>query len=214
MSSLKSQENNNPKYRASLVLFNLVFSFVLVSFIFFVVLFAGCFTASGRVPSPSFQIARIMVYGSSESEVGKTVSARIAILDTGGNEIAVIERSWQGFYLSMEFVKAEILSRRYYFPYLVKGSEKIIEKKRFFRKKKGTCLYPYYIENSRCLLYGTKNENIQKDLYKIANTAKNPFALLFPGFAGRVVFDLSRCENGIFYGIYSDGEGGLVLEKE
>lgn len=155
-----------------------------------------------------------MIYGSSENKDGNTVSAKIAILDTNGTEISVVERSWQGSYLSMEFASLSLNGKNYFFPYLVKGTESVIERESIFRKKRGTFLYPYFIENYSCLLFSSDDEDVQKNLYKIAQSAKNPFAVYFTKFSRRFVVNLSMCESGVYYGIFTDSDGKLSVRKE
>ena len=51
------------------------------------------------------EIMRIKIYGSSNSKDENFISGSFSIIDTNGNEIAVIERSWNGSYLVVEFCK-------------------------------------------------------------------------------------------------------------
>lgn len=202
------------KFSVGVVIFNLLFSLVLVIFFVNVVIFMGCFSAGERVNPVATELVRLVVYGSSEREGLNTVSARISLLDTSGNEISVIERSWLGSYLSIEFMCADIYGKRYYFPYMVKGTETIAEKGSFSIKRKGTCLFPYFIDNGRCFLYARTDERSQKDFYMISRLSKNPVAFYLTKNAFRTDVNLARCENGAYYGIYSLEDGKLVLERE
>ncbi len=202
---------------AGMVLFNLFFSAVLFFFLVNVMLFASAFSASERLECPSFQIARIMLYGNSGPCGADSVSGRLAILDTSGGEVAVIERSWAGFYLSMEFLQADFYGKKYYFPYRVKGTDVIMESRAVFGKKRGTYLYPYFIEGGRCLLFGGNGESdqyVQRELFKIARVAKNPAARCLSKISGHIEVNLSHCESGVHYGVFIDEKGNLSLARE
>lgn len=202
------------KFSVGVVIFNLLFSLVLVIFFVNVVIFMGCFSAGERVNPVATELVRLVVYGSSEREGLNTVSARISLLDMSGNEISVIERSWLGSYLFVEFMCADIYGKRYYFPYMVKGTETVAEKGSFSIKRKGTCLFPYFIDNGRCFLYSQTDERSKKDLYMISRLSKNPIAFYLTKNAFRVNVSLARCESGAYYGIYLGEDGKLILKNE
>ena len=205
----------NRKYSFGVILFNSIFSLML--FIFFIssVNILNCVTSAKKINIPSFQMVRIILYGSSQEKSGDTISGRIALMDTNGNEIAVMERSWQGSYLFMDFTKTDISGKNLYFPCMVRSADKIYEKKSKLSRPKGTYLYPYYIENHQCLLYsGFDEENIRNSLYKIARFAKHPGIMYFSNFTKTVVVNLSACQSGVYYGIFVDEDGKLILREE
>lgn len=88
-------------------LFSPLFTLFLASYIIFTCWSTlACLNAAASLPSNIPQeFLRIKIYGSSSDSDGNTVSGTFSIIDTNGNEIAVIERSWSGAYLAVEFAR-------------------------------------------------------------------------------------------------------------
>jgi hypothetical protein len=196
--------------------FNSIFAFFLVMFIVYAVKFGECFGASGRLPGiDEYQIMRILVYGTSTSENGDTVSAVISLLDTAGNECAVLERSWRGSSLAVDFRSAEFSGKRFLFPDVIYGRETVYEHRGPWMFRSGTDLERYYMENRQCMLLGTgstyKNRH---DLYMLARFALNPAAAFSAGFSAGYTVDLSRCETGVYYAVFTNSNGRLEIRPE
>lgn len=196
--------------------FNSIFACFLIVFIVYAVKFGGCFGAASRLPRvDDYQIMRILVYGTSTSESGDTVSAVISLLDTAGNECAVLERSWRGSSLAVDFGSAEFSGKKFLFPEVIYGRETIYEHRGFGLFESGTYLERYYNENGQCMLFGAgstyKNRH---DLYRLSSFASNPAVVFSAGFSNRYTVDLSRCVTGVYYAVLTDSNGRLVIRPE
>ncbi|MCK9169770.1 MAG: hypothetical protein M0P01_05085 [Treponema sp.] len=178
--------------------------------------FGSCFGAASRLPVvDDYQIMRILFYGTSTSENGDTVSAVISLLDTAGNECAVLERSWRGSSLSIDFRSAEFSGRKFLFPEIIYGCETIYEHRGWGLFESGTYLERYYNENGQCMLLGTGSSYKDRhDLYRLSRFAANPIAVFSTGFSRRYRVDLSRCEKGVYYAVVTDFNGRLELRPE
>ena len=81
------------------------------------IVYVSVWTASSQVYlNPQQEYLRVRIYGSSSSPEGNTISAAFSIVDTNGNEITAIERSWSGNYLAVEFAEAAFNSAYFLFP--------------------------------------------------------------------------------------------------
>jgi len=197
-------------------IFNSIFACFLLIFIVYAVKFGSCFGAASRIPRiDDYQIMRILVYGTSMSENGDTVSAVISLLDTDGNECTVLERSWRGSSLAVDFRSAEFSGKKILFPELIYGRQTIYEHRGFGMFESGTYLERYYNESGQCMLFGTgstyKNRH---DLYTLSCFAANPIAAFSAGFSNRYTVDLSRCETGVYYAVVTDSNGRLEIRPE
>ncbi len=112
---------------------------------FYIFLFARCFFAEKHVPNLGEQaIMRVEIYGTSLD----TVSARFALLDTSGREFAVLDRSWSGNVLSVEFTSAAFGNREFLFPLNICAEQYLpLGKSRTYR---GTPLPRYYLYDDVC----------------------------------------------------------------
>ncbi|MFA6856432.1 MAG: hypothetical protein WCR31_04415 [Treponema sp.] len=196
--------------------FNSIFVCFLIFFIVYAVKFGSCFGAVNRLPRvEDYQIMRILVYGTSTSENGNTVSAVISLLDTAGNECAVLERSWRGTSLSIDFRSAEFSGRKFLFPEIIYGCETIYEHSGRGLFGAGTYLERYYNENGQCMLLGTGSSYKNRhDLYMLSRFAANPATAFSAGFSRRYTIDLSSCETGVYYAVVTDSDGRLELRPE
>ena len=146
--------------------FLLIFLFlILILFCNSVVLVKG-YIASGKISSQNCQLLRIILYGSSDTPDGETVSAKFSLLDQNGNDIAVIERSWPDSFLAVDFSTSERKGIINYFPEKIYGTDSVISRKHFFIRKSGTNLIPYYMENRKCLFGISETE--QSKMYDAA----------------------------------------------
>ena len=206
---------SDKRYTLEVIIFNAVFSLILSIFFVNSLNVLNCVNACKKIECIPFQMARIVLYGFSHEESSDTISGRLALMDTKGNEIAVIERSWQGNYLFMDFTKADISEKNFYFPYMIRSTERLYEKKSRFRRRKGTYLYPYFMENRQCLLFSnSEGESSRRNLYKVAEFSRNPGIMYFSDITKNIVVNLSECQSGVYYGIFLNEEGKLVLREE
>ena len=171
--------------------------------------YLACWNAAISLPSNIPQeFLRIKIYGS-ESD---TVSGTFSIIDSNGNEIAVIERSWTGAYLAVEFARVGIDGKYFIFPSRIYGRKRIIEERH--ERSKGTFLEKYYDDYGQCMLLGYGSSlNQRKLLYRIAAFATGKYKV--PSFAlvTRFSIDLSGCRPDRYYSISFSADGDYVVEE-
>lgn len=177
------------------------------------VLYLSCLTASYKIDDNNNQeYLRVMIYGSSATPEGNTVSGTFSIIDSNGNEIATIERSWSGAYLAVEFVQIYLNGRYYIFPSKIYGKNRIIEDRK--ERKKGIALEKYYNDYGQCMLlgFGSSLEE-RKNLYKIAIFATKKYHFLTFGHTSKYTIDLSACKTNRYYTIACNNKGNLELKE-
>lgn len=159
------------------------------------------------------ELLRIKIYGSSTTEEGDTVSGTFSIVDSNGNEIAVIERSWSGPYLSVEFSQCKLNNQYYIFPTRIFGRNRIFDVRNYNRR--GTDLSRYYNENGQCMLLGYGSTLKQrKALFKIAcYTLKKYMVFDFFNKRSTLSVDLSGCRTGYYYSIGTTDNGDLTIQQ-
>lgn len=192
------------------ILILLFFAWIL--FVFFT--YISLYHAAEEIKQPpQHEYLRVRLYGSSSSSDGNTVSAFFSVVDSAGNEIATIERSWSGNYLSVDFVEANIRNKYFIFPLRIYGKERIMQTYR--DKNAGTDLERYYDDNSQCLLPGYGSSLYERqELYKIARFATKKL-LVIPtfGFTTTYSIDLSECKTDIYYSIQILSDGKIVVRE-
>ncbi|SFI50537.1 hypothetical protein SAMN04487775_10288 [Treponema bryantii] len=158
------------------------------------------------------EFLRIKIYGSSGSENSGTVSGTFSIIDSNGNEIAVIERSWSGSYLSVEFARVSVDGKYFIFPSRIYGKNRIIEERR--ERTHGTLLEKYYDDYGQCMLLGYGSSLDQrKKLYKIARFATGKYLVPTFGLVTRFSIDLSSCRPDRYYSISFTESGNYIVEE-
>ena len=169
-----------------------VFYIIYSGFIYSIV-----YTSAKKLPClDDKEVMRIKLFGSSISEDGNTVSAVFSIIDTNGNEMAVIERSWNGNYLTIDFYKTNISGKNFFFPSAIYGKEEMLAGPRRTRQ---TSLSRYYDENKECLLLGFGSTKKQRQLlYNISSFSNGHFKVLRIGRVKKISTDLSFCQTGIY----------------
>ena len=176
--------------------------------------FLSVYHASNQLKQPTQQeYLRVRLYGSSSSSDGNTISAAFSIVDTAGNEIAAIERSWSGNYLSVDFVEATIKDKFFIFPVRIYGKERIMETKR--DRHGGTLLEKYYDDNGQCLLLGYGSSLYERqELYKLSRFATKKL-LVVPtlGHTTTYSIDLSECKTDVYYSIQILSDGKIVVQE-
>ena len=158
------------------------------------------------------EFLRIKIYGSSSDFEGNTVSGTISIIDSNGNEIAVIERSWSGSYLAVEFARVNSNGKYFVFPSRIYGKNRIIEDRR--ERFHGTLLEKYYDDYNQCMLLGYGSTLRQrKHLYRIAAFATGKYMVPTFGLVNRFSIDLSGCRPDRYYSISFDENGEFLVEE-
>ena len=169
------------------------------------------FLSAKKVTFYSSELVRIMLFGSSTNEDGSTVSARISIIDSNGSETAVIERSWSGNYLCINFYKARLCKKNFFFPVEIYGKKQMMENQHF---PVTTSLSRYYDENQECHLLGSSStkKNRQR-LYNISSFANGKSKVFKIGKVQKITVDLSWCQTDSYYSISVGKDDELVLKK-
>ena len=192
------------------ILVILLFAWVLFVFVTYI----SVYHASEQLTQPTQQeFLRVKLYGSSSSSDGNTISGSFSIIDTAGNEITAIERSWTGNYLSVEFTEATFKDKFYIFPVRIYGKERILETNK--DRKGGTLLEKYYDDNNQCLLLGYGSSLYERqELYRIARFTTKKL-LVVPDFGHTTTFsiDLSECKNDVYYSIQILSDGRVVVKE-
>ncbi|MGP1458090.1 MAG: hypothetical protein ACTTKL_02120 [Treponema sp.] len=198
-------------FSAGFIVFNAAFAFVLIVLTANALRFGRCFPAAEKIPEIDYQLLRILPYNLSDGEV----SAAISILDTDGDECAVIERSWRGNFLTADFICASFSEKKLYFPKRIYGAKSLYSADFSSKKgKRGTNLFPYYNQNSFCLLIGKSRPSTErKALRTIASFAFSPAAVFVSGFVQKTSLNLTDLENGKYYGVFVE-QGNLIVREE
>ena len=158
------------------------------------------------------EFLRIKIYGSSSDSEGNTVSGTFSIIDSNGNEIAVIERSWSGSYLAVEFARVGTEGKYFVFPSRIYGKNRIIEERR--ERSHGTLLEKYYDDYGQCMLLGYGSTlALRKKLYRIAAFATGKYLVPSFGLVTRFSIDLSGCRPDRYYSISFSESGAYIVEE-
>lgn len=192
-----------------------IFVMLLFTWVLFVfVTFLSVYHAAAQIRQPNQQeFMRVRLYGSSSTADGNTISASFKIMDTAGNEIAAVERSWSGNYLSVDFVETSFRDKFFIFPVRIYGKERIMETKK--DRHGGSLLEKYYDDNGQCLLLGYGSTLYERqELYKIAAFATKKY-LIVPSFGHTTTYsiDLSECKNDVYYSIQILSDGRIVVRE-
>lgn len=194
-----------------------LFTLLVIAYIIFTCWsYLSCWNAAISLPSNVPQeFLRIKIYGSSSDltdSSDSTVSGTFSIIDSNGNEIAVIERSWSGSYLAVEFARVHADGKFFIFPSRIYGKDRITEVRR--ERSHGTLLEKYYDDYGQCMLlgYGSSLAD-RKKLYRIAAFATGKYKV--PSFAlvTRFSIDLSSCRPDRYYSISFSADGDYVVEE-
>ncbi len=196
-----------------------LWSFFLLIFLIAGVIFAISFfkflsvkkTISALPEYSSEEYLRIKIYGSSYNDDGNTISGNFSLINENGLEIAVIERSWSGPYLAVDFKEIKMADKSFSFPEKIYGRDELLQYSH--KPNKGTSLGKYYNENGEFILLGNNSTKmLRKKYYKIASFAlgKNIFSLKYKK---TVTIDLSSCINGKYYSIVRVPSGNYLLRE-
>lgn len=196
-------------------IFFTIFTLIVFLFVLSVINYISCLKSSQKLSfysNNNHEIMRIKIYGSSTSKEGNTISGTFSIINMNGNEIAVIERSWNGSYLVVEFCKIRIKGQCFVYPFKIFGKKNIMDTKK--DSKKGTKLRKYYTENRECLLLGNDSTKSQrKALYNISLLGMKYLSLLNFYFTDFCTIDLSECKTNRYYSITYDKNGKLFVSE-
>lgn len=185
--------------------------------------YLSCWNAAVSLASNIPQeFIRIKIYGSSyDSETGSvsspvsgggTISGSFSIIDSNGNEIAVIERSWSGSYLAIEFARVGIDDKYFIFPSRIYGKNRIIEERR--ERTHGTLLEKYYDDYGQCMLLGYGSSLRQRKLlYRISSFATGKYLVPNFGLSAKFSIDLSGCRPDRYYSVSFNSNGSYIIEE-
>ena len=178
--------------------------------------YLACWNSAVSLPSNIPQeFLRIKIYGSSSDTTDSsesTVSGTFSIVDSNGNEITVIERSWSGSYLAVEFARIGVDGKYFVFPARIYGKNRIIEERR--ERSHGTLLEKYYDDYGQCMLLGYGSSLRQRKLlYRIAAFATGKYMVPSFGLVTRFSIDLSGCRPDRYYSIRFNENGSYVIEE-
>ena len=198
------------KSGAQIRLFSVLLLAVFFAFAsYYLFIFVRCALVARSVPeSARTPLMRVMIYGNSP----ETVSARFSLLDTSGREFAVLDRSWSGQALSVEFSSAAFGGKEVLFPLRI-YSRRFLQDGRTIRYP-GTRLTRYYMSDGEFPLAGSS-------LPGKARSALRAFAVFaafqsekFQSRYSRIyTLDLSGCAGGETYEISSNSSGGLSIAR-
>ncbi|WP_406035558.1 hypothetical protein [Treponema saccharophilum] len=174
---------------------------------FYIFTFVRCFFAASVVQDFSARtIMRIVIYGTSR----ETVSARVALVDTSGREFAVLDRSWSGQNLCVEFSSASFGGKKIQFPVRV-YSEQYLQ----FGKTsvyKGTRLARYYLYDGICAFVSEKYPRpVRRALGALGYFADFQSTKFRSRYSESSVMNLSALVPGETYDIVTDSTGSLRL---
>lgn len=189
----------------------ILFIFAILYVVYTSVVYLSCFNSVHQLSENlSQEFLRIKIYGSSANTEGNTISGTFSVIDSNGNEIAVIERSWSGAYLAVEFAQSDFNNKYFIFPSRIYGKNRIIEERK--ERKNGTTLEKYYDDNGQCMLsgYGSSLKD-RRNLYLLSLFANNK--LIVPDFGINTYYtiDLSQCKTNRYYSISCDEKGKLSI---
>ncbi len=204
---MKKKGNLSGHFFLSLFLLLVAFYILFTAFVVFKSFYAA---VSENSLQTTHELMRFKIYGSSYSSEGDTVSASISIIDSNGNEITSVERSWSGSYLGAYFAKISLYGKTFVFPVKVFGKSRIYQDVR--SRFKGTHLEKYYNDFRQCMLlgHGSSYEDRRK-LYWLSIFATNKYYLPQFGLVDYLSLDLSGCKSEVYYSVICDAEGNLSL---
>lgn len=189
------------RFVAFLALFVLGVTAFVYAFMFF-----SCFWAAKKVPDYApYPMIRIEFYGSGID----SVSARFSLFDTSGREFSVIERSWTGETLGLEFATSSFGGKTFSFPL------KVYPKGQYANEKQGgTNLSYYYLDHGKNMFLGLPcTEEQRRSLYRLTAFALWQSRRFESRFSHTIKIDLSSCEKGHTYDVISDSRGLLTLSE-
>lgn len=197
------------------ILFDFLYSLIQLAFIIFIIyhcyIYGNLWYSAKKLNEFNQQeYVRIKIYGNSSEGETNTVSASFSIVDTNGNEIAAIERSWSGSYLAVDFAQTKINGKYFVFPYRIYGKDRIMENSHSFNK--GISLEKYYDDNYQCMLLGYGSTLKEREyLYNIARFATKKIPVINIGYTGIFSIDLSDCKSDVYYSISKNTNGKLSV---
>ena len=182
------------------------FSFVFCGILFgiiasYVFQFFFSFSLAKAIPDNEkfFIPAKFVIYGSGYN----TVSARVWLYDRNGAEIAVIERSWNGEKLFLEFDTAEFQQKIIPYPSHLYTEDSY---------KNGVRLDRYYNEKGLCRLYSDIGEpdKVKNAYYRLSLFALSRFPLS-GGHSKKITLELSNYKTGELWSIITAVDGTVSV---
>ncbi|MCQ2591555.1 MAG: hypothetical protein MJ188_02120 [Treponema sp.] len=212
MKKITKKMNKNIKIFL-LVIFSTILIGTLIYFSSTFFSFFACYKAVQKLPEIKMEeYMRIKLYGNTSNQNENTVSATFTIVNTNGNEIASIERSWTGIYLQVDFVQVSMQNKSYFFPSVIYGKNRIYEN--LHSQKKMTNLSKYFNDNNQCFLLGVGATSTErKYLYWISQFALKRNPIFGFKYKKSISLDLSDCQRGRYYSIVCDEKGKLIVQE-
>lgn len=192
----------------ALAVLSIVFAVVLGVGAAYVFQFASSAAAAKRIAQTEeaalFVPVRFTVYGKGID----TVSARVALFDAHNHEIAVIERSWNGVELYLDFVSAEFAGFAALFPlrlYTDTTAGAGVELKR------------YYYDGDVCRIFCSAGDEAktQKDFERLFHFAHSAYKLpFFAPYAKKYTVRLTAFDSAKECSVYTSLKGTLRAVQE
>ena len=190
--------------RAKTVIFFFLFVFcgilsgIIASYVF---QFFSSYSLAKAIPDNEkfFVPAKFVIYGSGYN----TVSARVWLYDRNGAEIAVIERSWNGEKLFLEFDTAEFQQKIIPYPSHLYTEDSY---------KNGVRLDRYYNEKGLCRLYSDVGEpdKVKNAYYRLSLFALSHFPFS-GGHSKKIRLELSGYKTGELWSIITAVDGTVSV---
>jgi hypothetical protein len=150
-------------------------------------------------------IMRFTVYGAGDT----TISGRVWFYDRDGKETGIIERSWNGWELFLEFVTADFENVHVVFPYKIYTNE--------ISSRYGTDCFPRYDWNDMPGIYDSSVlKEQERNAFKIVfRHVKTVLALnLSPSRIRMNTVHLRNPQSGRIYAVYVDAAGTVTVIPE
>jgi hypothetical protein len=171
-----------------------------------------CFSAAEKIPAFSSVVQiRFLIFGISE----ETISGKFWFYSSTGSEIAVIERSWSGSSLYIDFASASFNGKTLQFPANIHTNFT-----NWNVSERGYALSKYYLTEDGCNLYPFTSKEQNQAVARLARYALRPDWQGKSQSVGgskhrfRQRVNLAGCESGVYYSVITDSYGNISLIKE
>lgn len=171
--------------------------------------FIRCFFSIKYVPEfHDAPLMRVMIYGNSK----ETVSARLSMMDSGGKEFAIIEKSWKGQNLTIEFSSAAFGGKELLFPIRIYSES--YNRSGNVSVYKGTRLTRYYLDDGECAFISDYRPVKEKRaLHSLAVFADSQSTKFQSRYSKIYSLNLSALEYGVTYEITTSSDGKINIGR-
>ncbi len=181
-------------------------------FILYTISYRLCFSAAEKIPAfSSVMQIRFLIFGISED----TISGKFWFYSSTGSEIAVVERSWSGSSLYIDFASASFSGKTLQFPANIHTNAA-----NWNVSERGHHLSKYYLKEDGCDLYRFSSKEQNQAVARLARYALRPdWAGKSQSVGGskhrfRQRVNLAGCESGVYYSVITDSYGNISLIRE